>query len=188
MRHSRDNPPPRCPPSEYTRAAPAPPSRRLLRSRSSLPAVAVGVLLAAGIVLILASGLLRPSPAHRLTPDAVPTTPAAPPPSVPSPEGAPAPPAASTTRTREPDGTPVRPRTSGVPRAERKAPAGASARPAPRVPRPRPAPRPRSTRRPPDGPPPTPAWITAECRRRYPRDATRRAACVAALTGLGGRR
>ncbi|WP_067462544.1 hypothetical protein [Actinomadura macra] len=186
MRHSRE-----FPPAGYTRAAPAPPRRRPYRSRSSLPAVALAVVLAAGVVLTVGYGLLRPAPAHRVTPDAVPTIPSMPPPSAPSSAtpSTPSAPAGSAPPASAPAGQPSPPGGSPVASQSREpgGRSGSAARPrpraprAPRGPRPRPAPRPSSHKAP--AVPGPPAWVTAECRQRFPFDPGRQAACAAVLAG-----
>ncbi|MDL4820532.1 hypothetical protein [Actinomadura opuntiae] len=59
-------------------------------------------------------------------------------------------------------------------------------RPRPR-PRPRPAPRPHVPHKPRTARPAAPSWIGPECRRRFPGDPARQAACVSALTRYYGR-
>ncbi|MWA05026.1 hypothetical protein F8568_032625 [Actinomadura sp. LD22] len=218
MPESRD-----LPPAGYTRAAPRPPLRsRLLgarlvtaraplarrhRVRSSIPAVALALVLAAGIVGVIGYGTRREPPARSLTPDAAsPTAPApaasgrsggaaadAPsPPPLSGPPGAlpavPAPTPGPAGAADDPQGA----RPGAGPSASQGAPGdrpspvpvrpAATRPPHSASPRPRPAPQPHVPSKPRTARPAAPSWIGPECRRRFPADPARQAACVAALT------
>ncbi|MFD0688548.1 hypothetical protein [Actinomadura fibrosa] len=209
------------PPAGYTRAAPQPPRRkhalsarpghrshrprrRPIRLKSSLPAVALAVALAGGIMLTVAYGTVSQPPGHGVAPDAVPSATAVPAPVAPPPPALPGsaapafggeigPPdgARPAERTATPAGTPpaAPPGRPGGQPAGRPSQGGTATHPRPvvtRNPRPRPIPRPR-TRAPHHAPPATPAWVLAECRKRFPTDPARRHACAAALVGYFGR-
>ncbi|TDD69959.1 hypothetical protein [Actinomadura rubrisoli] len=196
MRHSRD-----VPPAGYTRAAPEPPGRarrhraehrrperrRAFRMPRQFPAVALALVLSAGIVAVVVYGMARTPPAHPVTPDAVPTPTPPPVPPLPDPPRPSGP--ATSGKALLPDGEAAgrgrpgqdgRDGRNGRPEPEPGAASPARPRPA-RNPRPRPAPRPSSPHMAPKAPPATPAWVTAECRKRFPNDPRRRAACAAAL-------
>ncbi|MER6814300.1 hypothetical protein ABT299_33935 [Spirillospora sp. NPDC000708] len=182
------------------------------RGRSPFPAAALALVLAACIVGVIGYGTRREPPARSLRPDAVsPSAPASaasasPPgpsatlpgagsgvaPDVPAPvPGGPvntqddppgARPGGGPSGTAAPRGSsgdghaqagPVHARPSATQPSHRS--------PRPR-PRPRPAPRPHVPSKPRTARPAAPSWIGPECRRRFPGDPARQAACVAALT------
>ncbi|NEA26651.1 hypothetical protein [Actinomadura bangladeshensis] len=157
------------PPAGFTRAEPSPPRRRALRS-PLLPVLAL--VLGAGLVLGIGYGTTRTAPVRTVTPDAATPSPSATPPAPPP-------------RRTEPKGVasaaPSKQRTPRRPPSVRK-----PAHPRPAVPR-RPRPRPPGKHKTRTARPASPAWITAECRRRYPHDPLRRRACVAVLTDQFGR-
>lgn len=135
-----------------------------------LPVLALA--LAAGVVLAVGYGTARTAPARVVTPDAATPSPSANPPA-PSTERSEPKGVASAARSKR--RTPRRPPSVRTPAHRRPA--------VPRGPRPRPPAKhkPRTAR------PASPAWITAECRRRFPHDAFRRRACAAVLTDQFGR-
>ncbi|QFG26722.1 hypothetical protein [Actinomadura sp. WMMB 499] len=171
----RPDEPWRVPPSRRPGRRPSR-SRRLLVAALSVAALAAGVLYAA----FPADAPARPRPA--VTADPRPNKDRPPPGPALTRSGSPA-----ATDGRRPGRTP-RPGAGGSPARAGRSPATRPAKPAPpgggrAAERPRadrPPERPRARpggRRPPrtDG---TPAWIRHECRRRYPRDRTRRAVCL----------
>ncbi|GAA1825434.1 hypothetical protein [Actinomadura chokoriensis] len=157
------------PPAGFTRAEPSPPRRRALRS----PLVPVlALVLSAGLVLGIGYGTTRTAPVRTVTPDAATPSPSA------------TPPAPSTGRP-EPKG--VASAAHSEQRTPRRPPSARKpAHPRPAVPR-RPRPRPPAKHKTRTARPASPAWIAAECRRRYPHDPLRRRACVAVLTDQFGR-
>ncbi|TMR39466.1 hypothetical protein [Actinomadura geliboluensis] len=170
------------PPAGFTRAEPSPPVRRRVLRTPWLPVAVAALAMGAGFFAV-GSWTEPVSPARTVVPDAATPPPPSPPPPASAPPQAPAPGPATTTdreRERAPGGRAV---------PKRARPRSAAPRPAPRKARPRPPvrhPRPKA-RKPRTARPATPSWVAAECRRRFPDDPTRRAACVAALSGrLGG--
>ncbi|WP_433468759.1 hypothetical protein [Spirillospora sp. CA-128828] len=159
------------PPAGFTRAEPRPPGPRLRR-----PAlIATTIVLGTGLLLAAGFTTTRTAPPRTVTPDAA--TP------VPSAErSSPSPTPASGRKAAESRRTPSARRSSPPrrpPRRERAVPQRTRHRPV-RHPRPPATHKARPSR------PKAPSWIGPECRRRFPDDPRRRAACVAALTQAFG--
>ncbi|HEY8482444.1 MAG TPA: hypothetical protein VIL71_21670 [Spirillospora sp.] len=160
------------PPAGFTRAEPVPPRcpRRVFAPRPVLAAAVLG----AGLILVAGHGLLTAIPdpvvGGAVTSSASPSR---------------ARPTASPSVT---SGSPAGPEEASSERGGvTRTPRGGRAA-APRVPRPRTraparAPRPGGTR---TARPAVPSWVAAECRRRFPDDPRRRAACTAVLTEMFG--
>ncbi|NDU76156.1 hypothetical protein GWI34_26525 [Actinomadura sp. DSM 109109] len=156
------------PPAGFTRGTPRPPVRR----PSRLPVVVAVLALAAGLLLVIAYGTTRAAPARPA--DGVGT---------PVPSARPAPPEQPPGRdVAEPRANPSRHHAGHKKRAHRRKQAASPPRhhrPVRRHHRPaaRKPPRTRHAPRP---------WVSGECKRRFPYDPARGAACVGALTGAFG--
>ncbi|QKW35457.1 hypothetical protein HUT06_16585 [Actinomadura sp. NAK00032] len=175
------------PPAGFTRGEPSPPVRRRMLRTPWLPVAVAALALGAGFFAV-GSGAGPASPARTVVPDAATRPPSTRPPSTrpavvlpPVPE--PSPPSKAATARERGKRAPGR----AVPKRPR--PRSAVPRPAPRKARPHPPARhpKHKARKPRTARPATPSWVTSECRRRFPGDPRRRAACVAALSGPFGR-
>ncbi|MEV0666619.1 hypothetical protein ACIBI3_28345 [Actinomadura luteofluorescens] len=157
------------PPAGFTRGGP----RRPVRRPTRLSAVAAAFALVAGLVLVIAYGTTRLAPARPA--DGV-TTPV--PSARPSPASSPPP----GRDVAEPRANPSRHHAGHKKRARRGGHAASPRRhhrPVRRHHRP-------AARKPPRGRHAPPPWVSGECKRRFPYDPARGAACVGALTGAFG--
>ncbi|MBB6393992.1 hypothetical protein BKA00_000906 [Actinomadura coerulea] len=157
------------PPAGFTRGEPRPPVRR----PSRLSVVAAALALVAGLFLVIAYGTTRVAPARPA--DGV-STPA------PSASAAPASSPPPGRDVAEPRVNPSRHHAGKKKRAHRREHAAVSPRrhhrPVRRHHRP-------AARKPPRARH-APSWVSGECKRRFPYDPARGAACVGALTGAFG--